>query len=752
MYALISRKYSCRISHAGAYWADAQLSRFSRQFFVSYIFRHLFYWVFWKKKKSTFSFFARAHMILLPKNTSARTPDDFRPISLQNCPPKAIAKAITNRLKPLIPMLVHDNQTGFISGRNIAENYIFAADLLSACHLRKAPAMILKLDFRKAFDSVCWESLLTILAARGFPSKWVAWIKTLLISSKTAILLNGVPGNWISCKNGLRQGDPLSPYLFIIVADLLQRLISKAFSTGGLCHPIYPDRPPTVLQYADDTLIVAHASPSAALMLKSILDDFALATGLSINFHKTTFVPIHTDPPLAQNIAHTFCCDISSFPQVYLGLPLSHTRLPSSAFEPLVQRFLKYLAGWAARLLSRGGRLTLISATLDALATHFMSVFKLPKKITKRLDAIRRSFFWAAEETCSGAKCLIAWKNVCKEKTYGGLGIKDLHLQNNCLLLKFAFKLLQKPDLPWAQWFLHHYSLNLAESHSYPSFLGKIIKSQLQNLFSISFVLTNNGTTTFFWFDTWLTDTPLAHKYTSLFSHSTHPYILVSEVLLNGLLATLRNRLTHVASAELAVVLSLLQDVATTDAPDDRFLTHGAPFSARCAYSLLSSADEPDFHADRIWGSKATNKVKIFGWLLFRDRLNTKANLLHKTIAPDSSCPRCAHHFEDASHLAISCPRAVQVWQLLGLTPTPDIDHLWDTATPDGLDINLWPTVALAILWKLWDSRNAQAFRSETHSATDTLRNVISDFTLWVFRFKDPVSRDAALSWRLFLS
>lgn len=86
-------------------------------------------------------------MVLLPKNDSARSPDAFRPISLQNYPPKAIAKAITIRLKPLIPLLVHDNQTGFISCRNIAENFIYAADILSACHIRKVPAMIFKLDF-----------------------------------------------------------------------------------------------------------------------------------------------------------------------------------------------------------------------------------------------------------------------------------------------------------------------------------------------------------------------------------------------------------------------------------------------------------------------------------------------------------------------------------------------------------------------------------------------------------------------------
>lgn len=234
--------------------------------------------------------------------------------------------------------------------------------------------------------------------------------------------------------------------------------------------------------------------------LKDILDKFALATGLNINFHKTTFVSINTDTITSQNIVSTFGCDLSSFPQIYLGLPLSQTRLPSSTFEPIIQRFLKYLSGWAAKLLSRGARLTLISSTLDTLANHFLSVFRLPKKIIKRLDAIHRSFFWAADETCSGAKCLIAWKNVCTPKTAGGLGLKSLLLQNNCLM-KFASKLLQKQDLPWVNWFFQHYSLDFENKPHNPSYLWRIINEQLRPLHKISFVLTNNGTSTFFWLD-----------------------------------------------------------------------------------------------------------------------------------------------------------------------------------------------------------------------------------------------------------
>jgi len=170
----------------------------------------------------------RALLVLLPKKEGIRTPDGFRPISLQNWPMKLFAKVLVNRLKPSIPLLVDADQTGFIHGRNIAENFAYAADLLSCCYKRKAPAAVLKLDFKKAFDSVEWSGLDAILHARGFDVHWIGWISSILTSGKMDAMLNGVPGRWITCRRGLHQGDPLSPYLFIIVADVLQWLIQRA--------------------------------------------------------------------------------------------------------------------------------------------------------------------------------------------------------------------------------------------------------------------------------------------------------------------------------------------------------------------------------------------------------------------------------------------------------------------------------------------------------------------------------------------
>ncbi|CAM0870529.1 unnamed protein product [Alopecurus aequalis] len=266
----------------------------------------------------------RAFLVMLPKFTAVVRPSDFRPISLQNCVMKGIPKALTTCLQCAIHSLVNGDQTGFLSGRRISENIIYAADLVRCCHLRKSPAIVFKIDFRKAFDSVNWDSLLVILKARGFDDTWIAWMHDILHSSLTSVLLNGVPGDWIKCRNGLRQGDTLSPYLFIIVADVLQRMIHQAFSDGALSHPIDASLPPAVLQYADDTLILCRASVDAAARLKNILDSFAIATGLTINFRKSCFVTMGILPDEAKAIADVLLCPISSFPQPYLGLPLSY--------------------------------------------------------------------------------------------------------------------------------------------------------------------------------------------------------------------------------------------------------------------------------------------------------------------------------------------------------------------------------------------------------------------------------------------
>lgn len=144
----------------------------------------------------------KAHLVLLPKSETTTQASGFRPISLQNCPMKLISKAMANRVKAAIPRLIDPDQTGFVQGRSIAENFIYAADILSCCHRRKLPTTVLKLDFKKAFDSVSWDSLDTILRVRGFDERWRSWIQVILNTGKTAVMLNGFPADGLTARGG----------------------------------------------------------------------------------------------------------------------------------------------------------------------------------------------------------------------------------------------------------------------------------------------------------------------------------------------------------------------------------------------------------------------------------------------------------------------------------------------------------------------------------------------------------------------
>jgi hypothetical protein len=165
------------------------------------------------------------------------------------------------------------------------------------------------------------------------------------------MLVNGIPNPWICCRRGLRQGDALSPYLFLLVADVLQRLIK---ADGGIEHPLM-DGPCPILQYVYDTIILVRGNADDVVKLKVALDMFSAAIGLVINFHKSTVTPMHVDRGAFLDMLQVLQCNEGSFPQVYLGLPLSNAKLQLSAFAPLIAKADRYLAGWKATLLSMAG-------------------------------------------------------------------------------------------------------------------------------------------------------------------------------------------------------------------------------------------------------------------------------------------------------------------------------------------------------------------------------------------------------------
>lgn len=185
--------------------------------------------------------------------------------------------------------------------------------------------------------------------------------------------------NLFTVKGGVRQGDPLSPLLFVLGADLLQSIINKAYSKGVLSMPVpTPNNDFPIIQYTDDTLLFLSSSSKELFCLKAILNTFAASTGLKINFNKSSMIPLNVDTEKVEHLSMLFGCSVGNLPFTYLGLPLGTTRPKVIDFAPLVDRVERRLSATTA-LLSYGDRLTIVNSVLSSLPTYYMCSLTLPK-------------------------------------------------------------------------------------------------------------------------------------------------------------------------------------------------------------------------------------------------------------------------------------------------------------------------------------------------------------------------------------
>jgi hypothetical protein len=608
--------------------------------------------------------------------------------------------------------------------------------------------VVLKLDFAKAFDSVCWGSLLAILQSRGFPEKWCDWIQQLQETAKSAVLLNGVPGRWISCRKGLRQGDPLSPYLFILVADVLQQLLTR---DPAIRHPLAPDRPCAVLQYADDTLIVARADAAAVLRLKELLGSFSRATGLTINYSKSLLVPMHIPCQEAESYVGTLGCALGEFPQTYLGLPLSHEKLNLTAFAPIIASADRYLSGWWASLLNHQGRLVLINAVLDSLPVYAMGALQIPPGVIEALDARRRAFLWAGDESVSGAQCLVNWERACLLKTEGGLGVRDLRLQNTCLLLKLVHRAHDASSSAWSRWLEMEFGglLEAPDSTDDGVHLASL-RRLLPDYRLLTTVELGDGRTTAFWHDCWSAAGVLAETYPALYSHARRPEASVRSVLGQSLQLAFVPRLTTTASVEFDALSDLVADVTLSDCADVRrcpWEDAAQKLSSSALYKTVVATGAVCDYYKFVWENCAPPKVKFFGWLLVQNRIQTKENLLKKHCLDDDVCEVCGSGTESAAHLIAGCSFSSGFWQRMGIAlEEDDVANLWCVRPPAHLPSAHFNAFMLLCCWRLWKHRHDVVFRALPPSYSRLFAGCRDDANLWTCRLPHK-DRGVALAW-----
>jgi hypothetical protein len=353
---------------------------------------------------------------LIPKVHGAQEIKDFHPISLVGGIYKIIAKVLANRMRRVMDRIISKPQNAFVKCRQILDLVLIANECLDSRIKSREPGVLCKLDMEKAYDHVDWNFLLYLLKRCEFGEKWCSWIKHCISSVRFSLLINGTPCGFFGSSHGVRQGDPLSPFLFVLVMEAFSRMISAIFSRGLISGFYVGSREVDQVEvshllFVDDTLIFCGADASQIRHLGALLVCFEAVSGLKVNFSKSTLVPVGSLDDVDRLAGH-LGCGTAELPLKYLGLPLGASFKLKAMWRDLEDLMAQRLAPWKRLYLSKGGRVALIKSTLSNLPTYLLSLFPIPADVAKRIEKIQRDFLWGGlnEEV---KLHLVDWDTMC---------------------------------------------------------------------------------------------------------------------------------------------------------------------------------------------------------------------------------------------------------------------------------------------------------------------------------------------------
>ncbi|KAF3778853.1 Transposon TX1 uncharacterized protein [Nymphaea thermarum] len=419
----------------------------------------------------------RNYIALIPKKEGLCRVDDLRPIALCNVLYKIISKFLSYRMKRCLQKVISKDQGAFLPGRSITENIIFAHECIHSLEGLRQSNICFKIDFSKAYDRVSW-----------------VFLKNALLDL----------GDFHLMHRGLRQGDPMSPYLFLVVMEELSRNLEFRRWNGSLIPPYIPrvGACPSLLTFADDLIIFSKGDHHSYNEVMHALDTLKLSSGLCVNPHKSQVISLGEQSAPLSFINSDW--QQGSLPLPYLGTPLFAGNMQDNLCASLVLKVENKLSLWSSKLLSYAGRLCLIRYVLFSLVGYWCSVFMLPKTIQHKLEATMANFLWGSLEARKGVH-LVAWKTICRLVLEGGVGLKRLDDWNKACIGRIMLRLCQD-DAPWANFikkkYLSFHSLWTLKRPKKESWLFKGVRKSWNQIQEHVRWSIGNGSIRF-WTDNW---------------------------------------------------------------------------------------------------------------------------------------------------------------------------------------------------------------------------------------------------------
>lgn len=452
---------------------------------------------YWFRTSTMFKGFNSTIVTLIPKTPAAKYIKDYRPIACCSTVYKIYSKILTNRLAKVIGSIINHSQAAFIPGQNIHKHILLAYELIKGYSRKNGtPRCLFQIDLQKAYDMLNWRALEKIMLEIGIPTTFVQWIMNGVTTVSYRYNINGKHSKLMKAARGIRQGDPISPFLFVIVMEYMNRLLYKMQNMANYKHhPKCKKMELTHLTFADDILLFTRGEKKSVEAMMQPMHTFSEATGLVMNPSKCNVYMGAVDDNTKKQILEMTGFKQGTLPFRYLGVPLSCKRLSVSYYLPLVEKILNRIHHWSAKVLSQAGRIQLVQTVSFAIANYWLQCFPIPKAILHKLNTACRSFVWS-NSTSPSRKSPIAWQTVCKPKNKGGMNVIDLECWNSITLMKHLWDLSLKTDSLWVKWmhmyFIKGQMLSNMEVHNSSSWIFKRIMkvrqdiTKVQNCWNIS--------------------------------------------------------------------------------------------------------------------------------------------------------------------------------------------------------------------------------------------------------------------------